>query len=178
MDKSLEELRSILNRMRRDLGAPASPARPPARPEPADPLPFPRLGAAPSAPAPPARPAEGPEPRWLRPLFFSCVPLALAGMLLGSRLLLAAGFLGACVALYLLTQRGRPGQEDLGDMDAKIAALERRIAALRAASGPGLGRELEEEVRELRTLVQSLFKTLEAPPAPEHTRGGDENEPV
>lgn len=190
---ALNDLRGILKRIREDIGkiptqGDAPPGVPPA------PRGLPPSGAASPAPLPVVRPPEEPKAkplprvverdarppvrrappsrpggdRWAGAAQAGCLALAAAGALFDKGGLLAAGLLGllgGVLAGFGSAQDGEvPGREEL---ERRLDEIEERVSMAGSSRMPGgVSRELEEEIRELRRILMSLFKVLEEPSAP------------
>lgn len=190
---ALNELRGILKRIREDLGkAPplgAPGALPPAPGEvPAEaggPSPVSRAAGAPEIrPLPrvaeaeerrpprrlsPARaPGRAPNAVWPHAAQAACLAVAAAGAYLDKGGLLAAGLFGLFGgALFGIAAPSEGDSRLREELDRRLNDVEERIAVIGSARIPGgVSRELEEEIRELRRIMMSLFKVLEEPAAP------------
>lgn len=100
--------------------------------------------------------------------------MSAGGLIANNRIAVALGLIG----LAVVAAWGGGSQESSAEVErlaARVAALERRLSS--HASSPGSGElpaDLAEEIRELRSMVKSLYKVLENEPVP--TKGDNDND--
>lgn len=95
--------------------------------------------------------------RRLAPWLFAA--LASAGICLDQRWAAGVGFAGFLLSWFYADSARAAGAVELDELQTRIAMLERRAASFRFPGGPS--QEQQEELRELRTVVQALLQSLE-----------------
>ena len=115
-----------------------------------------------------APPAEGPLARLSWPALARACALAVAaaGGFLGNRWMLGIGLAALTLeAASRLLPRPEPSQgKDLEELSAQVSLLQSRVTSLKfSPANANAAKHLEEEHRELKRMVQSLYKILERP---------------
>ncbi len=105
---------------------------------------------------------------WSRGAQAVCLAFAAAGALFDKGGLLAAGLLGLLGGVLAgLTSASEGEFQGRQELERRLEELEERVSLAGSSRMPGgVSRELEEEIRELRRILMSLFKVLEEPAPP------------
>lgn len=174
MAESTEDLRLALSKLRADLGGRTA-AREAAVDEPVSAAKAVFLDApvrSPEPPAKPLRPAEPPGPgrSWGGPVKAVGLALAAAGAFLHADAILGTGLLVLLAEAVAAAAAPAAGSAEAKDVLLRLDALERRASSPEISGAP---REIQEELRELRSMVKSFYSVLEAPPKSNPDKGED-----